>query len=808
MSAKPNGSSQVIDKLPLASTASSSHIENDQNNVDVRLRLLYKNNLIPKSPYVLTVPSDKPYTRHPSQRYNWTVNSPFGLQEEQLQYVSFLYREVAHGVLIPVGGWDTEDVMDKGKPSTNNTRSGTATPSNSRKVKISLSDYVTNKPKAGTAIKAEQDSEANGSVNGIIKELPETSSQPSPKRGEKRPANEMDEHPLPPEGRNHKVDSPSPAKKARQSLTTQPKPTPPPPTEAAPPKRRTKFLPPMLSPTLPPSIETELARIERLELLKESKKPNHQNSASTASSLSDNKNISPSHTPSPNSTRSLPYERRDVSNPKPPEKELKKGFPRTESAAKKPPVASEATIATVKSEVGTKPAKGETEKNAPRRASLLLKLKYGKGNRTRVQRLLNTKPLPKQASEARYVPKDRPREEPCPERDRQRDKEGRGEKSQERQDDQKSKREPRGVNSKDTERARRKELPKPPEKRPRTADEERPREPPNKRQKATETLNSKKVRNPVAPVSKSAVAANAGNGLKDQDATLKKQSQVTTPAPMHRVGSSEAHARTPQAPPGSAEKANGNGRDVHSLMLTTSGGKRMNDSSSNKDIDAWRHEQAKYNQLGRDLKRQADELFREDDQKRALAVALECLLCYMISFAAEESKLDGERIYHSNWHSILAYCDFVTRQARPFPPLLGLCHQLTAVCHERVFAVDMDRLARLSSPDSMSQEEFMKFKTGLVENAKAMKVSWNAGLSALSADELQKNFPDTWAKRAKSFLANGEGKREVPGKYGGNYHLPLNSCSTALEAVRVGHSVLREWCKKERVDHTSKIVLN
>jgi hypothetical protein len=186
MSAKPNGSSQVIGNLSSASTTSSSHIENDYNNVDVRLRLLYKNNLIPKAPYILTVPCDIPYSRHPSQRHSWNVNSLFAIHEEQLQYVSFLYREITDGVLRPIAG-DAEDVMDKGKPPTNNTRSGTATPSNGKRIKMSLSDYVTNKPKTGMAVKAGQQLEANGGANGITKgPSKETSSQPSPKRGDKR----------------------------------------------------------------------------------------------------------------------------------------------------------------------------------------------------------------------------------------------------------------------------------------------------------------------------------------------------------------------------------------------------------------------------------------------------------------------------------------------------------------------------------------------------------------------------------------------------------------------------------------------
>ena len=334
-----------------------------------------------------------------------------------------------------------------------------------------------------------------------------------------------------------------------------------------------------------------------------------------------------------------------------PGKGPKKELPQAEPVTGKQPTTSEAKTATTNRDVATKAAQREIgatkssvfkylrDPNSPALAPaaetkpgriepgkrrLVVKLKYGKANKTRVQRLLNlnTKSQPKKAGEAKPTVRDRLKEEPRHDRGRQQDKEGRGEKTQEGQDGQKSGRDPRGASSKDTGKDRQKETS---EKRPRPADEERPREPPAKRHKAPEVLGKAKIRTPTAPAFRSPAIGNTWSVQRDQDATPKRQSQATSSAPMHRVGSSETHVRTPRAPPGSAEKVNGNGRDVS--MSATGDGKRANDSSSSKDIDAWRNECTKYNQLGKDLKRHADLLFRDDSKlKQALVVAFESML--------------------------------------------------------------------------------------------------------------------------------------------------------------------------------------
>ncbi|RMZ81316.1 hypothetical protein DV737_g2607, partial [Chaetothyriales sp. CBS 132003] len=94
--------------------------------------------VLPRQPYLVSVPSDVPY-RH-SARFvpTWFVGTPFDRSEEQLQYLSFLpHQDEEEELLHVVGGWSDPDgsVLD-------DEASGHATPQGaSARKKISLQDY-------------------------------------------------------------------------------------------------------------------------------------------------------------------------------------------------------------------------------------------------------------------------------------------------------------------------------------------------------------------------------------------------------------------------------------------------------------------------------------------------------------------------------------------------------------------------------------------------------------------------------------------------------------------------------------------
>lgn len=116
----------------------------DLSNTDARLKRI-SDKILPKSPYLLTVPSDRPYNPTPQQLTEWQKGSPFAPDEAPLQYLSFLPRDWDEGLLRVVGNWDNEkgEMMDNATIQANGVRSGTSTPQpgGGPKKKISLSDY-------------------------------------------------------------------------------------------------------------------------------------------------------------------------------------------------------------------------------------------------------------------------------------------------------------------------------------------------------------------------------------------------------------------------------------------------------------------------------------------------------------------------------------------------------------------------------------------------------------------------------------------------------------------------------------------
>lgn len=123
-------------------TPSARH--GDLSNTDARLKHI-SDKILPKSPYLLTVPSDRPYRPTPQQLSEWHKGSPFAPDEAPLQYLSFLSRDSDDTLFRVVGGWDNEkgEMMDSATVQVSGARSGTSTPQpgGGAKKKISLSDY-------------------------------------------------------------------------------------------------------------------------------------------------------------------------------------------------------------------------------------------------------------------------------------------------------------------------------------------------------------------------------------------------------------------------------------------------------------------------------------------------------------------------------------------------------------------------------------------------------------------------------------------------------------------------------------------
>ena len=93
------------------------------------------------------------------------------------------------------------------------------------------------------------------------------------------------------------------------------------------------------------------------------------------------------------------------------------------------------------------------------------------------------------------------------------------------------------------------------------------------------------------------------------------------------------------------------------------------------------------------------------------------------------------------------------------------------------------------------------FLNDFVREARTKRQCWIDGISKLSAERMQREFPETLRRsRGAVPLAKTDNDKLIPGQYEGSFYLPLSSVSTAVETVRAAASILAEWTKKEGVD--------
>jgi hypothetical protein len=69
-------------------------------NLDAAVDRIFK--AVPEHPYILSVPCDEPRYHYPSlqEAHSWQKNTPFSLDEERLQYMTFLYREPSESCFV------------------------------------------------------------------------------------------------------------------------------------------------------------------------------------------------------------------------------------------------------------------------------------------------------------------------------------------------------------------------------------------------------------------------------------------------------------------------------------------------------------------------------------------------------------------------------------------------------------------------------------------------------------------------------------------------------------------------------------
>ena len=364
--------------------------------------------------------------------------------------------------------------------------------------------------------------------------------------------------------------------------------------------------------------------------------------------------------------------------------------------------------------------------------------------------------------------------------------------------------------------------------------------PQSKRQKHPSSLDlSQKPRTPIPPPFRSPVVSTHGSSQKNQDSKN---------GPTRRLEIVDADIKTPQGSvrggtplaPNSVERVNRDGRSISNPSSVT--------SAHSEEANAWRTEQRKLQLLGRKLKHEADDFdlqSKEKDEpeleKMAIAISIECVLCFMLSYTLYDEilapgKSSRKAIDLQSWETMFAFIQVVKRRSQGHTLVHGLCLQLEAVCHNLVSVAKIDRLAKIQPPaisaiketvssasqakqstagseitskgaqQSVTLEEYMQHKEKIAENCRLAQQLWVDGAFELSVDDLQQSFPTSWKRKSRAPLARSKEKLTL-GNLNGDFYLPLTSITTNIEAVRAGWSLLGEWCKNENVNWVGKLGL-
>lgn len=590
-------------------------------------------------------------------------------------------------------------------------------------------------------------------------------------------------------------------------------------------------LPELLSPTLPADIEEQLAKLQ-----KEKKIVGQKQTNSNGASQAGHKSSPEGSTRLDNSRPVKPSSKASSTALKLSKKEQLKPLPNTQTKKQKTSVGNGIVTSGAKPNVVSVKTgnEGISSVSQSERKRLLVKLKIPKAIRKTCTRILGMTPRPQKHSEQRTVKPvgaDISKKEPSPAA------------------------KANGINKTQNGRDRLSPLP---DRKPtkmdnaspaaRSADKKRrleeggTPEPASKRHKHPESLDlSARVNTPLRPQLVSPIQSQHGSALKSHLSTPKRDLKSSA---IRRIGSMDGDARTPNGAVrgttpvamGAPDRMNREGRSISSASLTNL------DAAASDRVAALKAEQSKYGALGRTLKHSIPILVparsdpKEDTQetRQGAALAVEALLAFMLSFVLiDEAKRSSRGSADASaWRSLLGFLPMVKDVTQRYSPLTGLVHQLEGVCRDMISLYDAQRLERDAWLNSMLEEsrpstatsnpalspsfvekgkaktDFGKFRADHVDNLRAAQQAWQIGYSNLSVRDLERLFPDTWAKAADT-PGLGKGKDEIViGKYmEGGFYLPLGPASTEMEAVRVGWRMLEEWCNREGVKWEGKLGL-
>ncbi|KAF3000858.1 hypothetical protein E8E13_007346 [Curvularia kusanoi] len=774
--------------------------QKDQDDLEQLDRLFKRiKSVVPPNPYILSTPSMDPYRYKTQQEANaWMHGHLWKHNEEHLQYRTYLYREPCQDCFELQAGED-EPEPERERPRSQTSQASNTT-SQGPKKKISLSAYKSKQANgviastpgsklASPSLPPSKPVVAQSNGNKKAEKQPVTVQKSAESKPQKehiaedankhksekgtQDANRNKLSPRPPitEAKRVEDEDARIVDKSSPSNST-PHGLPPMLSPVHEPLSNPYGLPTILSPTLPSSIQAELDRMK-------------QQRPRTISSVS----ASSSEPKGQTQTLSVPKEK-DIERPQLADKTVK----------------SEQRIRSV-SVSGKSPYIAPPTKADDKETSLIVRLKFTKRAAT-LERLLRlpTRGLHSEKKERQEPPKESPA--------KIRTKVVEESVKKAKLIPKIAARRPESTaTSTPTPSTKSTVLPtKTAEKRPRPEDDATPAVPP-KRQRAL----SSNDRTSTPP---QAQATSTKSGMQ------KTQSQLETPKKEHkavnmlRTGSSDSQDATPGRSGGTPATARPDARSAPTSAPLT--GKKQ------AEMHLIAQTSMKLNQMGRALKHEATNIFKEkgnkitkQDEKRAAVTNLECILSYMAAYYAQDHSLNlrgrcGE--VEQTWKTLLPLCLSYARYTKDFAHLDGLRSYLGSVIASTICTLVSQRSTSAKahdSPQDVAHAQLAKDHTSLAENfalladhTKKMVAHYQDARVTLPLEELQSSYKKTWAGREQNAKLIKEPEKISGARMSGPYFLPISSDTTSIQAVRFGLRFLSEYCEKEGLKYSLRVNLD
>lgn len=754
--------------------------------------------ILPKQPYLITIPSDFPYRRHNIEPNRWFLNTPFSRREEQLQYMSLLLHQDDEEALLRVDGTRIDEdgrLLAHAPSPRSELPSRPETPSEAGpKKKISLKDYKT-KDRSGVntperrpqddirkqAIKSHKEEvevkkeEQSSTLKPVVK--PE---QKAPSTKPSIPSVKLEAKPNLATPTRRDEESQRPAKKRRLSTEAKPSETTrKPPVKTKEETHEKRALPALLSPEMPTPERKQKAR--DLPALLSPKLPQALEKATASPpQRSDEVRAILSAITSP--VRAVDKKGTDGTS-----KDTATGRVRSESQTSAQSVAPGIKISSPVSKPltplnrpSTPLANGRTISPRPRQKHVIV-LKYTKKIKKRMEMLERLSKITKQKREASLAAE---KERPIP-----------------------SKTVPKP------------EVVKPDNKRPAESSPEVPA----KRVKTTGASLEPPTKSDRPSTPKPEAADKSpSNPTKHKSAFSTPKKELKSMV-MQRVASTDTtEAHTPQdAGRLSTPPAVSHPSQPKSSPAPTATPARSDEST------AWTDLGARIFQLGRNLKKEGQKLAGEGhgkERQQGTVLLIEALLCFMLNSAAlAQARHNGD----AQWSTILPYYSMVYRQSRQYKQLHGLVVQLGAVWRQHLHQEHIRRLSRETLPDDhigsvptpgsdgssknvddyvKKQKSFLELRDELVSNSRDLRIAWLEGSKLLPIEVIERDYPSTWKKRIQD-LSKRNPDRLNPRELPKDFPLPIDVTTNVFEATNFALMFLWEWTMIEQVNWKTRIEL-